>query len=131
MASARLAFAALSVLAGVLTLAPARAQDVAQGAAQAAHDVTPDAVHAASAPQHALSLIHILIGSQITARLMVRLTHYVRVPLVGLSIAITALAALAIDPDTHSIAKFVLLLFAFGCGLGPMYPCLLYTSRCV
>ena len=53
MASARLAFAALSVLAGVLTLAPARAQDVAQGAAQAAHDVTPDAVHAASAPQHA------------------------------------------------------------------------------
>jgi EmrB/QacA subfamily drug resistance transporter len=79
-----------------------------------------------SASESGLALIGFMggtvIGSQITARLMVRLTHYVRVPLVGLSIAITALAALAIDPDTHSIAKFVLLLFAFGCGLGPMYP---------
>src|ERR1700691_4550924 len=50
MASARLAFAALCIVAGVLTLAPARAQEVAQ---DAAHDATPDAVHAASAPQHA------------------------------------------------------------------------------
>jgi uncharacterized membrane protein YkoI len=54
MASARPGFAALAVLAGVLTLAPARAQEVAQDAAQgAAHDATPDAVHPASVPQHA------------------------------------------------------------------------------
>ena len=48
MVSARPGFAALSLaaLASFLTLAPARAQDVAQ-------DVAPDAVHAASAPQHA------------------------------------------------------------------------------
>jgi uncharacterized membrane protein YkoI len=44
MASARPAFAALAVLACVLTLAPSRAQELAQ-------DAAPDAVHAA--PQHA------------------------------------------------------------------------------
>ena len=47
MASARLAFAALCIVAGVLTLAPARAQEVAQ---DAVHDATQDAVHPVSVP---------------------------------------------------------------------------------
>ena len=47
MASARPAFAALAVLAGVLTLTSARAQE------RRAKMPAPDAVHAAPAPQHA------------------------------------------------------------------------------
>jgi EmrB/QacA subfamily drug resistance transporter len=79
-----------------------------------------------SASQSGLALIAFMggavCGSQITARLMVRLTHYMRVALVGLLIAITALALLAMDPAGHSIGEIVLLLFALGGGLGPMYP---------
>jgi EmrB/QacA subfamily drug resistance transporter len=63
-----------------------------------------------------------VLGSQLTARLMVRLTHYMRVPMVGLIIAVTALAILAADPAGHSLSELGLLLFALGCGLGPMYP---------
>jgi EmrB/QacA subfamily drug resistance transporter len=61
-------------------------------------------------------------GSQITARLMVRLTHYMRVALVGLLVAITVLAVLAVDPAGYSLNEIAFLLFALGCGLGPMYP---------
>ena len=63
-----------------------------------------------------------VVGSLITARLMVQLTHYMRVPIAGLFLAIAALLVLAHDPAGHSIMSVVLLLFALGCGLGPMYP---------
>jgi len=63
-----------------------------------------------------------VVGSLITARLMVQLTHYMRVPIVGLFLAIAALLVLAHDPAGHSIMSVVLLLFVLGCGLGPMYP---------
>ncbi len=79
-----------------------------------------------SASSSGLALIAFMVGtvcgSQVTARLMVRLTRYLRLPMVGLAIAVTALAVLAADPAGHSIGKFVFLLFALGCGLGPMYP---------
>ncbi len=42
-----------------------------------------------------------VIGSQITARLMVHMKHYMRVPMVGLLLAIAALAVLAVDPAGH------------------------------
>jgi hypothetical protein len=63
-----------------------------------------------------------VVGSLITARLMVQLTHYMCVPIVGLFLAIAALLVLAHDPAGHSIMSVVLLLFVLGCGLGPMYP---------
>jgi EmrB/QacA subfamily drug resistance transporter len=63
-----------------------------------------------------------VVGSLITARLMVQLTHYMRVPIVGLFLATAALLVLARDPAGHSIASVVLLLFLLGCGVGPMYP---------
>jgi EmrB/QacA subfamily drug resistance transporter len=63
-----------------------------------------------------------VLGSQITARLMVRLTHYMRVPLVGLIVATAALAALAADPAGWSLSEVGLSLFVLGLGLGPMYP---------
>ena len=62
------------------------------------------------------------LASLVTARLMVRLTHYMRVPMVGLIIAVTALVTLSVDSAGHSVGEVVLLIFAVGCGLGPMYP---------
>jgi EmrB/QacA subfamily drug resistance transporter len=63
-----------------------------------------------------------VVGSLITARLMVRFTHYMRVPLVGLLLAALALAVLAAGARNDSIQPVLLLLFVLGCGLGPMYP---------
>jgi EmrB/QacA subfamily drug resistance transporter len=63
-----------------------------------------------------------VVGSLITARLMVQLTHYMRVPIVGLFLAMAALFVLARDPAGHSIMIVVLVLFLLGCGVGPMYP---------
>jgi EmrB/QacA subfamily drug resistance transporter len=62
------------------------------------------------------------IASLVTARLMVRLTHYMRVPMVGLVVAVIALVILSVNPAGHSVGEVVLLIFAIGCGLGPMYP---------
>jgi MFS family permease len=61
-------------------------------------------------------------GSMTTGRLVVRLKHYMRVPIVGLVIGIAALAMLAVNPAKHSISELVVLLFALGAGVGPMYP---------
>ena len=61
-------------------------------------------------------------GSQVAARLMVRLTHYIRVAMVGLPMAIAALVVLAVRSGSQSTARFVFLLFAIGAGIGPMYP---------
>jgi EmrB/QacA subfamily drug resistance transporter len=63
-----------------------------------------------------------VVGSLTAARLMVRLAHYMRVPLVALFFAVIALAVLAVDPINQSVARLVLLLFVLGCGVGPMYP---------
>ena len=63
-----------------------------------------------------------VVGSLTAARLMVRLAHYMRVPLAALVFAVIALGALAADPDNQSIARLLLLLFVLGCGVGPMYP---------
>jgi EmrB/QacA subfamily drug resistance transporter len=67
-------------------------------------------------------MVGAVVGAQLAARLMVYLTRYMRVPIVGLLIAIGALAVLAVDPAGHSLVEVGVLLFALGCGLGPMYP---------
>ncbi len=67
-------------------------------------------------------MVGAVVGAQLAARLMVHLTRYMRVPMVGLLIAIAALAVLAADPAGHSLVEVGVLLFALGCGLGPMYP---------
>ena len=79
-----------------------------------------------SASSSGLALIAFMagtvVGSLTAARLMVRLTHYMRVPLVALLFAVITLAVLAADPVNQSILRLVLLLFVLGCGVGPMYP---------
>jgi EmrB/QacA subfamily drug resistance transporter len=62
------------------------------------------------------------LGSLLSMRIITRVTHYMRVPLVSLIISIAALAALAVDPGGLTLVEVVGLLFLLGCGLGPMYP---------
>jgi EmrB/QacA subfamily drug resistance transporter len=79
-----------------------------------------------SASQSGLTLIAFMAGtviaSQTTMRLMVRVKHYMRIPMVSLTLAIVVLGVLASDPAGLSLTGFALLLFVLGCGLGPMYP---------
>jgi MFS family permease len=62
------------------------------------------------------------LGSLVSTRVIVRLTHYMRVPMGGLVIAIAALAVLAADSAGLTLGEVVGLLLVLGCGLGPMYP---------
>jgi EmrB/QacA subfamily drug resistance transporter len=79
-----------------------------------------------SASQSGLTLIAFMAGtvvsSQTTMRLMVRIKHYMRIPMASLTLAIVVLGILASNPGGHSLTEFVFLLFGLGCGLGPMYP---------
>ena len=62
------------------------------------------------------------LGSLVTGRLLVRLTHYMRVPIVGLVIAIGTLAFLAFDPAGLPLGAFAVALGVLGVAIGPMYP---------
>ena len=62
------------------------------------------------------------LGSLISARLIVRVTRYRRVPVAGLIVAVSMLAILAADPAGRSLGDVAMLLFVLGCGVGPMYP---------
>ncbi len=79
-----------------------------------------------SASQSGLTLIAFMagtvIGSQATMRLMIRMKHYMRIPMVSLTASIIVLGILAANPAGHSLIEFTALLFVLGCGLGPMYP---------
>jgi EmrB/QacA subfamily drug resistance transporter len=79
-----------------------------------------------SASSSGLALIAFMagtvVGSLTAARLMVRVEHYMRVPLAALLFAVIALGVLAHDPVNQSMVELVVLLFVLGCGVGPMYP---------
>jgi EmrB/QacA subfamily drug resistance transporter len=62
------------------------------------------------------------LGSLLSTRLIVRIKHYMRVPIAGLVVAIAALGVLAYDPAGHTLGEITLLLLVLGLGLGPMYP---------
>jgi EmrB/QacA subfamily drug resistance transporter len=62
------------------------------------------------------------LGSLLTGRLIARLAHYMRVPIVGLIVAIGTLCFLAADPAGLSLGAFALLLGVLGVAMGPMYP---------
>jgi len=85
-----------------------------------------DMVLGASASVSGLVLIAFMfgttVGSLLTGRLLARLTHYMRVAVVGLVLAITALGILAFGAGSLSLGAFVALLGVLGVGVGPMYP---------
>ena len=62
------------------------------------------------------------ITSVVGGRLIARLTHYKRVPIVGISIAILALVPLAAAPTSLSPWAALGLIAVAGFGLGPMFP---------
>ena len=63
------------------------------------------------------------VGSQITARLMVRITHYMRLPMVGLLAVRSPRSPCSRSTRPgRSLGEVAVLLFALGLGLGPMYP---------
>jgi sugar phosphate permease len=61
------------------------------------------------------------LGSLLTGRLLPRLTHYMRVPIVGLVVAIATLIVLAVYSGQLSLGTFTLLLMVLGAAIGPMY----------
>jgi EmrB/QacA subfamily drug resistance transporter len=62
------------------------------------------------------------IGSLLAGRLLARLRHYKRVPMVGLPVGIAMLTIFAIWPDTFSVTGVAALLLFGGVGMGTMYP---------
>ena len=62
------------------------------------------------------------LGSLVSTRYIVRIRHYMRVPLGGLVVGMAMLGVLAVDPASHGFAEVVGVLFVLGLGLGPMYP---------
>ena len=62
------------------------------------------------------------LGSLLSTRVIVRIKHYMRVPLLGLAVGIATLMVLAYDPAGHTLGEIVFLLTVLGFGVGPMYP---------
>jgi MFS family permease len=79
-----------------------------------------------SASASGLALIALMcgatLGSMVAGRIMARVEHYKRVPVIALAVATVALAAFALWPGAPSLATVVVLLTIGGAGLGPMYP---------
>jgi EmrB/QacA subfamily drug resistance transporter len=79
----------------------------------------------ASASSSGVALIAFMagtvIGSILTGRLIIRLTHYMRVPIIGLVVAIATFVVLAVETAGLSLGGFTLLLGVLGVAIGPMY----------
>ncbi len=79
-----------------------------------------------SAGQSGLALIPLMGGtvilSTVIGRLLMHVTHYKRLSLIGLAIAILALVALAIWPASMPTVVVLVLLAAIGSGLGTVFP---------
>jgi MFS family permease len=79
-----------------------------------------------SASQSGLALIPLMgatvVWSTITGQLMMHMTHYKRVPLIGLAVAILALMPLAIWPATMPIWLVLVVLMVIGSGIGTVFP---------
>jgi len=79
-----------------------------------------------TASESGMALIPLMGGtvlfSTVTGRLMTHMTHYKRVPLIGLAAAMLALAPLAIWPAGMPLALVLALMTVIGCGVGTLFP---------
>jgi EmrB/QacA subfamily drug resistance transporter len=126
--TAREPFIPVAILRGRVTSAITCASFFAIGTVIGVTIYTPlycQLVLGASASASGLVLIAFMagttVGSLTAGRLIVRLTHYMRVPIVGLVIAVAVLGLLAAVPARLSLGVFALLLAVLGSALGPMY----------
>jgi EmrB/QacA subfamily drug resistance transporter len=127
--TAREPFIPLAILRGRVTSALTCAAFFSIGTIMGVTIFTPlycQMVLGASASVSGLALIAFMggatLGSLLTGRLLVRLTHYMRVPIVGLIVAIVTLGFLAAEPAGLSLGVFTVLLGVLGAAIGPMYP---------
>ncbi|WP_342362846.1 MDR family MFS transporter [Terrarubrum flagellatum] len=85
-----------------------------------------EAVHGLSASATGLALIPLMAGTvtgaTISGRVMARVTHYKRLPLCGLVMAMAALLALAAKPRDLPLAALEVLLALTSLGLGALLP---------
>ena len=104
------AFFAIGTLVGVTIFAPLYCQMVL----------------GVSASMSGLALIAFMagttVGALIMGRLIVRLRHYMRVPIIGLLVAIATFAVLAVEASAQSFLSFTVCLGVLGVAIGPMYP---------
>jgi EmrB/QacA subfamily drug resistance transporter len=104
------AFFAIGTLVGVTIFAPLYCQMVL----------------GVSASMSGLALIAFMagttVGALIMGRLIVRLRHYMRVPIIGLLVAIATFAVLAVEASALSFLSFTVCLGVLGVAIGPMYP---------
>lgn len=126
--TAREPFIPVAILSGGVTGAITCASFFAIGTVIGVTIYTPlycEVVLGASASASGLVLIGFMAGttagSLAAGRLIVRLAHYMRVPIVGLVIAVAVLGVLAAAPARFSLGAFALLLTVLGLTLGPMY----------
>ena len=63
-------------------------------------------------------------GAGVSGQIMGRVRHYKAVPMIGMVVAIGAVATLAWRADKVSILEFEILVALFGFGFGPMPPLL-------
>jgi len=127
--SAREPFIPLAILRGRLTSAITCAGFFSIGTVVGVTIFAPlycQIVLGASASLSGLALIAFMVGATIGAlamgRLIVRLTHYMRVPVVGLVVAIATFGFLAVKTPELSFVAFTALLGVLGIAIGPMYP---------
>ena len=85
-----------------------------------------ETVYGLTASMSGLALIPFMVGTvtgaTISGRIMARVVHYKRMPLIGLAVASAGLAGLAALPNGLPIWAFEILLAAISAGLGGMLP---------
>jgi MFS family permease len=85
-----------------------------------------EVVHHLTASQSGIALIPLMgatvLSSTLTGKAMGRITHYKRMPLIGLPVGILALGALAIWPAAMPMPLVLLLLTIVGAAFGSVFP---------
>ncbi len=85
-----------------------------------------EGVYDLTASQSGLALIPLMVGTvtgaTFSGRLMARLTHYKRTPMIGLSVAVIALAMVALWPQALPLAALEVILAAAAIGIGTVLP---------
>ena len=85
-----------------------------------------EGVYGLTASQSGLALIPMMVGTvtgaTLSGRLMARITHYKRPPLVGLAVSTLAFALISINPQAFPLAVLEILLTLASLGIGTMLP---------
>ncbi|PYE86865.1 MDR family MFS transporter [Phyllobacterium leguminum] len=85
-----------------------------------------ETVYGLSASQSGLAMMPLMLGTMLgataTGQTMARVAHYKRMPMVGLAVAVAALAFLAAVPRSLSVTELEVFLAIAGIGLGTLLP---------